>query len=506
MNAAQLAVDSLARFGVYDAVRFRGETRTNEEQELLARKLAAVLRSRGVGTGDRVVVMMPNCPEIFCAFQAVWKLGAVILPVMPQLGEREVGYLLEDSGAKVALVAPVLARVVDAARGDGSTCEALLSLGAVETGEACDIAAELEAAAPLDILVDRAGDDLALLLYTSGTTGRPKGVMLTHDNILWSSQQIAGMAEMPEGMPILHVMPMAHSFGVLMMCVGFVKGFEATLMVRWDTRQVFENIERYRIERLGMVPTMLTYMLHFPERERFDTSSVNWIWSGGAALANEVRVDFEREFACTVRDGYGLTESTAVATAYSDTDEYRTGACGRAVDGVEVGVMDDDHNCLPAGTAGEVCIRGRNVMKGYWGKPEATAEAVRDGWLHSGDIGHMDADGFLRITDRKKDLIIKGGENISPREIEEALYEHPAVSEVAVVAVPHKTYGDDIWAAVAFKPGAAASDEELRAHTAGFVTRFKIPSRFVVQAELPKNAVGKILKREVRERLLRQQP
>ena len=506
MNAAQLAIDSLARFGVYDAVRFGGATRTNEEQELLARKLAAVLRSRGVATGDRVVVMMPNCPEIFCAFQAVWKLGAVILPVMPQLGEREVGYLLEDSGAKVALVAPALAPVVDAARRDGSTCEALLSLGPVETGEACDIAAELEAAAPLDILVDRAGDDLALLLYTSGTTGRPKGVMLTHDNILWSSQQIAGMAEMPEGMPILHVMPMAHSFGVLMMCVGFVKGFEATLMVRWDTRQVFENIERYRIERLGMVPTMLTYMLHFPERERYDTSSVNWVWSGGAALANEVRVDFEREFACTVRDGYGLTESTAVATAYSDSDDYRTGSCGRAVDGVEVAVMGDQHNRLPAGTAGEVCIRGRNVMKGYWGKREATAETVRDGWLHSGDIGTLDADGFLRITDRKKDLIIKGGENISPREIEEAIYEHPAISEVAVVAVPHRKYGDDIWAAVAFKPGAAASDEELRAHTAGFVTRFKIPSRFVVQPDLPKNAVGKILKREVRERLLRQQP
>ena len=165
--------------------------------------------------------------------------------------------------------------------------------------------------------------------------------------------------------------------------------------------------------------------------------------------------------------------------------------------------MDHDHNRLPAGTAGEVCIRGRNVMKGYWGKPEATAETVRDGWLHSGDIGVLDADGFLRITDRKKDLIIKGGENISPREIEEALYEHEAISEVAVVAVPHKTWGDDIWAAVVFKPGAAASEEELRAHTADFVTRFKIPSRFVVQPELPKNAVGKIMKREVRAGLLR---
>lgn len=503
MNAAQLAVDSLARFGVHDAVRFEGKTRTNEEQELLACKLAAVLRARGVGPGDRVVVMMPNCPEIFCAFQAVWKIGAVILPVMPQLGPREVGYLLEDSGAKVALVAPVLAPVVDAARSAAPRCEALLSLGPAEVAGATDVTDEVAAAEPIDSLVDRAGDDLALLLYTSGTTGRPKGVMLTHDNILWSSEQIGGMAEMPEGMPILHVMPMAHSFGVLMMCVGFVKGFEATVMVRWDTRQVFENIERHRIERMGMVPTMLTYLLDFPERERFDIASLNWVWSGGAALANEVRVDFEREFDCTVRDGYGLTESTAVATAYSDSDGYRAGSCGRAVDGVEVAVMDDDHNRMPAGTPGEVCIRGRNVMKGYWGSAEATAEAVRDGWLHSGDIGVMDADGFLRITDRKKDLIIKGGENISPREIEEALYEHPAISEVAVVAVPHRKYGDDIWAAVVFKPGAAASEEELHAHTAGFVTRFKIPSRFVAQAELPKNAVGKIMKREVRASLLR---
>ena len=499
MNAARLALDSLERYGEYPAIRFEGSLHTNLDQERLAGRIAAVLLDHGIGPGDRVLVMMPNRPSIFAAFQGVWKIGAVILPVMPQLGPTEVRYLLENSEATAALTAPVVAPVVGEAAAAVETLRHHLVLGETSVSKAEDVSGAVESAVPVQSLVDRADDDLALLLYTSGTTGRPKGVMLSHRNLLWTANSITSMVQMPPQMRILHFLPMAHSYGVLMMCAGFVKGMVATLMVQWNTQEVFENLERFQIQRLSVVPTMLTYMLDFPERDRYDLSHLAWVWSGGAALATEVCAEFERVFKCEVKDGYGLTESTACATAYSDEDSYRPGSCGRAVPGVKVTVMDDDGRLLDAGEWGEVCISGPNLMKGYWHDDDSTAAARRGAWLLSGDVGYLDEDGFLYITDRKKDLIIKGGENISPREIEEALYEHPAISEVAVAPVPHPVYGDDIWAAVVRKPGIEVDEKELRAHTAEFVTKFKLPSRFVFFEALPKNAVGKILKREIRD-------
>ncbi len=499
MNAAQLALDSLEHFGEYPAIHFAGETYTNLDQAKLAGRIASVLDEQGVGPGDRVLVMMPNRPAIFAAFQAVWKIGAVILPAMPQLGPVEVRYLLENSEAKVALTAPEVTAVVAEAAAGVESLKRLLVLGESSVRAAVDITEGVESATELEGLVDRADDDLALLLYTSGTTGRPKGVMNTHANLLFTASSLTTMVEIPPQTRILHFLPMAHSYGVIMMCAGFVKGMVATLMVQWNTEEVFRNLEHFKIQRLSVVPTMLTYMLDYPDRDRYDLSHLSWVWSGGAALANEVRVEFERTFDCVVKDGYGLTESTSMGTAYSDTDVFHPGSCGRPVPGVEVAVMDDDGVSLGAGEWGEVCLKGPNLMRGYWRNEEATAAARRGEWLLTGDIGYLDEDGFLHITDRKKDLIIKGGENISPREIEEALYEHPAISEVAVVPVPHPVYGDDIWAAVVLKPDREVEEDELRTHAARYVTKFKLPSRFVYLEELPKSAVGKILKRELRD-------
>ena len=296
------------------------------------------------------------------------------------------------------------------------------------------LAAETVGAEPLVEMTHRSGDDLALLLYTSGTTGKPKGVMLTHESVV--SIPHPRMVDLPPFMPTLHVLPLSHSFGVLMMNLGFIKGMQAGLLARWDTRGVFEAIQHLRVVRFSMVPTMLTYMLEFPERDRYDTSSLEGVWTGGAPLPDPVRREFEQIFSCRVRDGYGMTESGGAGAAYYDQDAFRPGSVGRAQPTMSIRVVDDSGADVSACVRGEIVIAGPTLMAGYWRNQEATEETLVDGWLHSGDIGCLDEDGYLYLTDRKKDLIIKGGENISPREIEEALYKHEAVGEAVVFGVP----------------------------------------------------------------------
>jgi long-chain acyl-CoA synthetase len=310
------------------------------------------------------------------------------------------------------------------------------------------------------------------------------------------------IVDLPPFMQTLHVLPLSHSFGVLMMNLGFIKGLRAGLHVRWDTESVFQAIQDLQVVRFAMVPTMLTYMLEFPERDRYDTSSLEGVWTGGGPLPDEVRREFDRVFTCTVRDGYGMTESGGAATTYYDDDDFRPGSVGRVQPTMAIRVVDDQGADVGVGEHGEILISGPTLMTGYWRNQEATQEALVDGWLYSGDIGYLDEDGYLYLTDRKKDLIIKGGENISPREIEEALYQHEAVAEAVVFGVPDARFGEDIWAAVALGGARQASEAQLLAHLAGHLTRFKIPKRVAFFDEIPKNNTGKLQKRAVRELLL----
>ncbi len=512
MNAGKICLDSLEKYGEYTALDHEGCSYTNVEHHRYAGALASVLKERKVARDDRVVVMMPNSPEVIAAFQAVWRIGCVIVPVTPQLQVREVRFIVENSGAQVIVTNPLLADLLRQASEGIKGFRHLLVIGDAEagTGEtnpasgAESVKEQIASATPIEGLADRRSDDMALLMYTSGTTGTPKGVMLSHENMLTNTDVASRMLSIRTHLPTVHALPLSHSYGVLMMNLGYFYGMFSALLTRWETELVFQTIEKFRVERFCVVPAMLTMMLNFADREKYDLSSVEWVWSGAAPLPNDVRLEFEKVFHCVVRDGYGLSETSAIAAVYYQDDESRAGSCGRAAPGVQLQIVGPEGDPQPARAWGEVCVKGKNVMRGYWKQEEATRAALRDGWMHTGDIGYLDEDGFLYITDRKKDLIIKGGENISPREIEEAMYDHPDVSEAAVVSVPHEKFGEDIWAAVTLKPNRVVSEEDLRAHVSRYVTKFKVPTRIRFVADLPKNPVGKILKREIRSRFAKE--
>jgi len=499
MNIAQLSLDNIEQFGEYTATLFADQEITNVQQYEDASKLATVLLAHGVKKGDRVVVMMLNSPVVMSAFTATWKIGAAIIPVTPMWTSREVRYLLEDSGAGHIITSPELAPLIDEASQGIATVKEILVVGDTDIAHATNIADEFESAERYDPVYDADPDHMAMLLYTSGTTGDPKGVMLTHNNFITSTEMAYQNAIGITDVRSVSSLPLSHIYGVIVMNMSLKLGTKSRILPGWDTRAVFEAIQELKVNRLSVVPTMLTYMLNFPDRDQYDMSSLDQVGSGGAPIPEAVRVEFEQVFSCTVKQGYGLSETAAVLTSYHHEEDYVVGSVGRAVPGVEIQILDNDNNTLPAGESGEICARGPHIMQGYLNKDDATREALVEGWLHTGDIGHLDANGYVFITDRKKDLIIKGAENISPKEIEEGIYAHPAVSEAAVFGVADERFGENLCAAVVLRHDATATEPDILRHLVDYVTKFKIPARVVFLEELPKNPTGKIQKRALRE-------
>jgi long-chain acyl-CoA synthetase len=327
--------------------------------------------------------------------------------------------------------------------------------------------------------------------------------MLTHENMAAALDSAFRQNPNLERGPMLNALPLTHVYGILVQNIASRWGFSTVLMKQFEPGRALEAIERHKIRYLPAVPTMLMYLLHHPDRERRDLSSLFRIISGGAALPEPLRQQAERVFRCRIDQGYGLSESCSVATGYEVARTYRPGSAGVASPGVELCIVDDRDHPVPARQVGEICLAGPNITPGYWRDAEATDELLRNGWLHTGDVGYLDEEGYLFITDRKKDLIIKGGENISPREIEDAFYLHPAVAEAAVVGMPDPVYGEQIYAVLQLKTGVEITEEVLLSHVSQFVTKFKVPGRVIFQPMLPKNLNGKILKYKIRAELLR---
>ena len=501
MNAAQLVLDGIEKYGEYTAYQFEGREWSNLEHAGYSARFASVLKAHGVGRDDRVPVVMPNCPEVLACFQAVWKLGGVIVPTTPQLSPPEIAYVFDHSDAKRVITSPELAAKVAEAAAGVPTCTEILVVGNSDVAGVENIAPAIEAAQELAETADRSDDDMAFLLYTSGTTGRPKGVVLTHGNIMHNHRAVAATGRLKERSQTILTLPLSHSFGVLMMNVCCLAGCSAAILPRFSAEGVVQAIDRYRVTRFSVVPTMMVHLNNLPDLDRYDLSSLELVQSGAAILPNEVRIEFERLYGCKVIEGYGMSECAPAACTYHWDEPYRPGAVGRPVAGVAVSIQNETGAILPPGGRGEICIQGPNVMKGYWKDEDATREALRGGWLHSGDGGYMDEDGYVYLTDRIKDLIIKGGENISPREIEDALYRHRSVSEVVVVGVPDPTYGENIVAVVALKPGETVTGQDLIRHAAECVTKFKLPCRVVFKDTLPRNANNKIDRKRLREEI-----
>jgi len=456
-----------------------------------SQRVSAMLKTKGVGLGDRVGIMLPNVPYFPAVYYGVLRAGAVVVPMNVLLKAREVGFYLSDPQVKVLFAWHGFMEAAEAGAEDAGGVEIV----PVKPGE---IEGLIFAHEPDPDVADRAGDDTAVILYTSGTTGRPKGAELTHDNLRHNVEISAELFEMGPGDVIFGGLPLFHSFGqTCTMNAAISCGAAVTLLPRFDPGRALEILERDACTVFEGVPTMYGALLHHPDRRNFDVSKLRVCASGGASLPVEVLHGFEECFGCKVLEGYGLSETSPVASFNHPDRERKAGSIGTPIRGVEMKLVDDDRNEVAPGEIGEILIKGHNVMKGYLNHPEATAEAIRDGWFATGDMAKVDDDGYYFIVDRKKELIIRGGYNVYPREVEEVLYEHPAVREAAVVGVPHAELGEEVGAAVALKDGADVGVDELRAFVKEQVAAYKYPRQIWIVDELPKGPTGKILKREI---------
>ncbi|MEV6106168.1 long-chain fatty acid--CoA ligase [Streptomyces sp. NPDC051940] len=484
MNLAAILPHTAAVHGARTAVELGGHALSYAELDACAGRVAALLAARGVAPGDRVGVMLPNVPDFPVLYYGILRAGAVAVPMNPLLKSREIAHYLRDSGAVLLFAHEMCAE--EAGRGAEGTGTDVVPLGAGTLTALLDGHPEPAA------LTDRADDDTAVLLYTSGTTGSPKGAELTHANLRRNAEICAhSLFRLTSDDVVLGCLPLFHTFGqTCAMNAAVTVGARLTLMARFEPVQALTAVQDKGVTVFAGVPTMYAALLA-ARTDAHDTSSLRLCLSGGSSLPVEVLHGFEKSFDAPVLEGFGMSETSPVASFNHPDRPRKAGSVGTPIEGVEMRLID------VRGGVGELCVRGHNVMKGYFGRPEATAEALRDGWLRTGDLARIDDDGYFYIVDRKKDLIIRGGFNVYPREVEEVLYEHPAVAEAAVIGIPHPTLGEEVAAAVALHPGAGATADELREYVRERVAAYKYPREVKLVDALPKGATGKILKREI---------
>ena len=487
-NLAGNLAQGAEQYAERPAIRLDDHVLTYREFRDAAAGVAGLLREKGVQPGDRVGMVFPNVPAFPVLFYGSLMAGCAVVPMNPLLKAREVEYYLRDAGIRLVFAfEPAAQAAHEAAQSVGAEAVTVGPLGPESTAE------------PVRAPVDRADDDTAVILYTSGTTGQPKGAELTHANL--NSNARTTMTTLLEVTPddvIMGCLPLFHVFGLTCaLNAAVLAGSCLTLLPRFDAGKALEIIQRDKVTVFEGVPTMYAGMLHHPDREGYDVSGLRVCVTGGSPMPVEVLRGFEKEFGCILLEGYGLSETSPVASFNHPDRERKPGSIGTPVAGVEMRLVDDEGNEVSGDEVGEIAIRGENVMKGYWGRPDATAESIPDGWFRTGDMARRDSDGYYFIVDRKKDLIIRGGYNVYPREIEEALYEHPAVAEAAVIGIKHASLGEEVGAALALKPGQQADPDELREFAKERVAAYKYPRHVWLVDELPKGPTGKILRREV---------
>lgn len=509
-NRARALFQQAGRVPDKTAVLFEGQAWTFAQLLGQAQAYAAGLVEAGFRRGDKLGLMLATRPEFIALQYAAFILGGTFVPlnvhyqrheIEHALGACEVEFLVMDAefaerlAVDVASRCPALRRIFVF----GSTPQHLQSLARDASALQGDSAA---APAPVEL----AADDVPQMLYTSATTGKAKGVMLTIGNLESNYDPSAGWLHLGQDDVILCALPLYNTFGLNQGINATIQlGATMVLLPRFEALACLEAIRRHRCTFFPSVPTMLQKVLDHPDAARYDLSSLRCLCVGAAPVPAPLLARLRERIApgALILHAYGLTESTAIVSTHEVTmDEHgelrRGKSIGRPLHGVTMAILDAHNAPVPCNTVGEICVKGANVMKGYYKAPDATAEAIVDGWLHTGDLGTMDAEGYFTIVDRKKDLIIRGGQNIYPADIEEALYGHPAVAEAAVIALPHDVLGEVPKAFVALKPGSVATPEQLIAHCQAELAYFKVPVAIDIVAELPKGPTGKILRRELR--------
>jgi long-chain acyl-CoA synthetase len=510
-NLARQAELALERQGDHDSLFYEGQWHSASSMAGRAARLATGLTGLGVRPGDRLVVLMANCPEVLITYSAAWRAGAVVAPLIFLVSEDELRHALADSGAVgVVTTAEFLPKVSAAVQGDGEVGGVPSVRFVVVPGAGTAPApaapgvpvldfAQVEAAEPGSI-VDRSGTDLAAaLLFTGGTTGRAKGVPLTHANLFW-----CGWAANQNSAPDVNIglvpLPLAHAYGLLVFCIGFHRDEGArTVLMRWfDPAGWVKLAEEHRVQYSTLVPSMIQMLLSQP-LEQADLSELAFISSGASPLAEDVRREFEKRVpSAKIYEGYGCTESATLISS-NPYGARRPGSVGRPVAGCEVAIQDDSGAVLPAGQDGEICVRSPGVMSGYWHSADSAATVLAGGWLHTGDIGHLDADGYLYVVDRKKDLILRGGFNVFPRDVEDALVTHPAVALAGVVGRPDVRLGEEVVAFVSLRPDAVVTAEELTEHARKHLGANKYPRQITIVPAIPLTSVGKLDRKRLRQ-------
>jgi long-chain acyl-CoA synthetase len=500
MNLARLLDETAQRYGERPAIVFEDQEISYAELADATSRFAGGLKKLGIEPDDRIAVYLPNLPQFVIAIWGILKAGAVSTPMNPQLRAREIAYQLHDSGAKLIIGLLPLLEEIEKAIGEIGSNVKIVTVG----GESPHTRfREVLRAEP--VFVDRDDEDVALQPYTSGTTGRPKGVLLTHRNLISNVQAVSKLFPLkPEEDRLLVPIPMFHITGMtVMMLSPLARGSTIYPMLRWDAEEAFRLIEKHKITDFLAVPTIYIDMLHHPKAQQYDLSSLKLCSSGGAAMPVPVMEAFEKRFGIPIYEGYGLTETSPVTHTNLAAPKRKPGSIGWPIENTECKIVNDKGEELPPGEVGELLIRGPQIMKGYHKDPEATRQAIEpDGFFHTGDLAYRDEEGYYYIVDRVKDMINVGGLNVYPKEVEQVLYEHPAVAECAVVGVPDERKGETVKAYIVLKPGYQPSEqlkEEIKQHCLQEIAAYKHPRTIEFVGELPKTASGKIQRYRLRE-------
>ncbi len=508
---------------------FFGKRLTYQRIKELSDRLAASIRSLGVRKGDRVVLLLPNSPQFLLAYYGLLKAGAVSVPLNPLYTERELEFHLTDSGAEVAITIPLFLDKVASLRGKTPLKQIIYSrladflpfpLNLAQAFQERRLIRGIDGAAFMDLkeLLKQAlrpdwhpeevqPDEMAVLIYSGGTTGVAKGIMLSHFNFVANAHQIIAWGHLTDEQGVLGVLPLFHGFGMsVTMNAAVLAGGEIILLPRFDAKLIAKTIQKYKPSFFLGVPTMFVRLSSLPEIHRYDFSSLQGIFVGAAPLTRAIKEEFEAKLKATGKtggrmiEGYGLTEAVTAIMANPYQGMHKIGSIGLPFPDVDVKIVSvEDGRDLGPGELGELVLRSPTVMLGYYKNAEETQKTIVDGWLYTGDIGYMDEDGYFYITDRKKDLIIVGGFNVFPREIDELIYQHPKAKEGITVGIPDPRKGERIKVYIVLKEGETATPEEFITYFKERLTPYKVPSEVEFRTELPKSMIGKILRRALRE-------